>query len=92
MTEFIPPRMEHVVIDEEMQMQKYLAEIAMEDLLLAPDKRTERPDGLMARYKREIAKNGGVTQDNPMAEEIDGGAAVGLGVIVKVPVVIDFGG
>ena len=55
MSDFIPPRMEHVVIDEQQQMQKYLAEIAMEDLLLATGKRTERPDGLMASYKKIVA-------------------------------------
>ncbi len=49
---FDPPRLEHVVIDEETQMQRYLAEIAMEDILLAGGKRRERPNGLMAQYKR----------------------------------------
>jgi hypothetical protein len=55
MSEFIPPRMDHVIIDEETQMQKYLAEIAMEDLLLLSGTRRERPNGLMAQYKRNVA-------------------------------------
>lgn len=52
MSTFDPPRLEHVIIDEEMQMQRYLAEIAMEDILLSGGKRTERPDGMMARYRK----------------------------------------
>lgn len=55
MTDFLLPRLEHVMVDEETQMQKYLAEIAMEDLLLASGTRTERPDGLLAQYKRMVA-------------------------------------
>lgn len=55
MSDFIPPRMEHVIIDEETQMQRYLADIAMEDILLTGGKRTERPGGLMAQYRRLAA-------------------------------------
>ena len=97
MTDFAPPRLEHVVIDEQQQMQKYLADIAMEDLLLATGKRTERPNGLMAKYKNSVAaqhaseETGGSA--NPMAEEIDIGATIGLGGgLVKVPAVVDFEG
>lgn len=40
-----------VQIDEQAQLQKYLADIALNDLKLTGGKRRERPDGLMAKYK-----------------------------------------
>jgi hypothetical protein len=45
------PRIEHAIVDEETQMMRYLAEIAMEDIRLLPD--TPRGDrtGTLARHK-----------------------------------------
>lgn len=50
-TPFQPPQIVNSQVDEESQMQRYLAEIAMEDIRLLPD--TQRGDrtGTLARYK-----------------------------------------
>lgn len=97
MSDFKPPEMTHVVIDEDMQMQKYLADIAMEDIMLSPppSAREDRPGGLMAQYRKMVADQHAIEAaggDVPAVEEVDIGATVGLGGgFVTRPAVIDFG-
>ncbi len=91
-SEFIPPRMEHVVIDEETQMQRYLAEIAMEDLLLLSGKRREWPGGLMAQYRRTVAERGGVTDGMGIAPEDREITTVDGRIMASDSVVVDFEG
>lgn len=49
---FEPPKIEHAIVDEEVQMQRYLADIAMEDMLLSTSGRRERPNGMLAAYRQ----------------------------------------
>lgn len=72
------PRIEHAIIDEETQMMRYLAEIAMADLELLPPEsaRRVRPDSLLAAYRTRAAsrliveeENSG-TADNPLPDSV----------------------
>lgn len=67
------PDMTHVVIDSDLQMQKYLADIAMEDILLSPpaSARKERPDGLMAKYRKSAAAEHAIEAQNDRARVVD---------------------
>ena len=52
------PRIEHAIVDEQMQLQQYLADIAMADLELLPpeSERRVRPGGLLAQYRTYAAE------------------------------------
>lgn len=85
MSEFDPfagpgaPRIEHAIVDEETQMMRYLADIAMADLELLPPEsaRKVRPDSLLASYRADVAarhkieESGGVALD-PAPGIVDG--------------------
>lgn len=47
------PRIEHAIVDEQTQLQRYLADIAMADLELLPPEsaRRVRPGGLLEQYR-----------------------------------------
>jgi hypothetical protein len=73
MTDFDPasaPRIEHAIVDEETQTQRYLAEIAMEDLRLLPDPsaRRVRPGSLLDKYKKDVAAQHAQEAQNDRAE------------------------
>lgn len=52
------PRIEHAIVDEETVMQRYLADVAMEDILLSPpmSARRVRPGSLLAQYRQDVAE------------------------------------
>lgn len=90
------PRIDHVMVDEQVQMQRYLAEIALEDLRLLPDPsaRRVRPGSLLDQYQKtaaaeHAAEAAGAPTHGP-ADEIDTAATVGTGAIVMRPAVSDF--
>lgn len=63
------PRIEHAVVDEQMQIQQYLADIALEDLRLLPDPsaRRVRPGSLLDSYNRDVAARHAVEALNEIA-------------------------
>jgi len=82
MNEFDPngpgmPRIEHAVVDEQQQMQQYLAEIAMEDLRLLPDpsRRRVRKGSLLHQYQVSAAAEHAQEAANDLAQVKEFGSA-----------------
>lgn len=103
MSEFDPfglrnaPRIEHAIIDEETQMMRYLADIAMADLELLPPEsaRRVRPDSLLAQYRADVAarhvvEGDGGTADDPAPYSLDQERSMGTGVMTTGPKVAEF--
>ena|SRR5688572_2924964 len=67
------PRIEHAVVDEETQMQRYLAEVAMEDIALLPhpSARRVRPGGLLDQYRKLADAEHAIEAANARAEVVD---------------------
>jgi hypothetical protein len=80
-------RIEHAIVDEETQMQRYLAEIAMEDLRLLPDPsaRKVRPDSLLAAYMSHVAVRLTIEADAPLSDTPlpDGASSVEVSEFIK---------
>lgn len=58
------------VVDEQMQMQRYLVEMALMDLEMLPDpsKRLVRPGSLLAAYQADVAARQAAEVGNEQAE------------------------
>jgi hypothetical protein len=63
------PRIEHAAVDEQAQMMRYLAEMAMEDIALLPD--TPRGDrfGTLARHKAGQAAREASPENAELSDE-----------------------
>lgn len=64
------PRLEHAIVDEQTQMTRYLAEIAMEDIALLPhpSARRVRPGGLLDQYRKSAEAEHAAEAANARAE------------------------
>ena len=67
------PRIEHAIVDEETQMMRYLAELAMEDIALLPhpSARRVRPGSLAAQYQEYVKREHALEAANDRAQVAD---------------------